>query len=54
MDDVDVLGGLTTAIIVDQERMGANARDGRFLINSIIDDASSPPITVVHNWQPKK
>ncbi|MDF1478545.1 excinuclease ABC subunit UvrA [Leifsonia sp. H3M29-4] len=24
--DVDVLGGLTTAIIVDQERMGANAR----------------------------
>src|SRR5689334_25371690 len=24
--DVDVLDGLTTAIIVDQERMGANAR----------------------------
>src|SRR4051812_29074686 len=24
--DVDVLGGLTTAIIVDQERMGANVR----------------------------
>src|SRR5215211_8738067 len=24
--DVDVLGGLTTAIIVDQERMGANPR----------------------------
>jgi Tol biopolymer transport system component len=31
----------------------AIAPDGRFLINTVLDDAASPPITVVHNWQPK-
>ena len=31
----------------------AIAPDGRFLINTVLDDAASPPITVVQNWQPK-
>ena len=31
----------------------AIAPDGRFLINTVLDDAGSPPITVVQNWQPK-
>jgi Tol biopolymer transport system component len=31
----------------------AIAPDGRFLINTLLDEAASPPITVVHNWQPK-
>ena len=29
------------------------SRDGRFLINTVIDDASSP-ITLIQNWQPPK
>jgi len=33
--DVDVLDGLTTAIIVDQERMGANARS---TVGTVTDD----------------
>lgn len=27
------------------------ARDGRFLINTVLDDAASP-ITLVQNWKP--
>jgi hypothetical protein len=27
------------------------ARDGRFLINTILDDAASP-ITLIQNWKP--
>ena len=29
------------------------ARDGRFLINTVLDDASSP-ITLLQNWKPTK
>jgi len=28
-------------------------RDGRFLINTILDDAVATPITLLQNWQPK-
>ena len=29
------------------------ARDGRFLINTVLDDAASP-ITLLQNWRPKQ
>ena len=28
-------------------------RDGRFLINTVLDDAAATPITLIMNWQPK-
>jgi Tol biopolymer transport system component len=28
------------------------ARDGRFLINTVLDDAASAPITLIQNWRP--
>ena len=28
-------------------------RDGRFLINTVVNDAATTPITLVQNWQPK-
>jgi Tol biopolymer transport system component len=28
------------------------ARDGRFLINTVLEDASASPITILQNWQP--
>jgi hypothetical protein len=28
------------------------ARDGRFLINTVLDDAVSSPITLLENWKP--
>lgn len=31
----------------------AVAPDGRFLINTLIDDAATPPITIVRNWRPR-
>ena len=37
---------------VDQQgRQYAVARDGRFLINTVLNDASSP-ITLIQNWLP--
>ena len=27
------------------------ARDGRFLINTVLDDVVSAPITIVQNWR---
>jgi hypothetical protein len=30
------------------------APDGRFLINVIVGDAVTAPITVIQNWAPKK
>ena len=29
------------------------ARDGRFLINTVLDDASAAPITLIQNWHPE-
>ncbi len=28
--------------------------DGRFLINTVLDDATSSPITILQNWRPAK
>lgn len=28
-------------------------RDGRFLINRMLDDAATAPITIVQNWNPE-
>ena len=27
--------------------------DGRFLINTVLDDAATPPITLLMNWRPE-
>jgi hypothetical protein len=27
-------------------------RDGRFLINTIVDEATAAPITLIQNWAP--
>jgi hypothetical protein len=29
------------------------ARDGRFLINTLLSDAVVPPIVIVQNWTPR-
>ncbi len=28
-------------------------RDGRFLINTVLDDAAATPITLIQHWRPK-
>ncbi len=28
-------------------------RDGRFLINTVLDDAVATPITLIQNWRPE-
>ena len=28
-------------------------RDGRFLINTVLDDVGGAPITLIQNWQPE-
>ena len=28
-------------------------RDGRFLINTVLNDAPATPITLIMNWRPK-
>ena len=61
--DVDVLEGLTTAIIVDQERMGANARstvgtatDANALLRILFSRVGQPhvggPGVTLHAFQP--
>jgi hypothetical protein len=35
-----------------QGRQYPVARDGRFLINTVLDDAAAAPITLLMNWQP--
>ena len=35
-----------------QSRQYDVTRDGRFLINTVLDDAASP-ITLIQNWKPK-
>ena len=42
-------GGVDNA----QGRQYDVTRDGRFLINTVLDDASSP-ITLMQNWKPPK
>lgn len=29
------------------------ARDGRFLVNTVVDDAAAAPIVVIQNWRPR-
>ncbi len=41
-------GGVDNA----QSRQYDVARDGRFLINTVLDDAATAPITLVQNWRP--
>jgi hypothetical protein len=36
----------------NQGRQYDVSRDGRFLINTILDDASTSPITLLLNWKP--
>ena len=45
---MDIYGG---GIENGQGRQYDIARDGRFLINTVLDDGSSP-ITVLMNWKP--
>ena len=41
-------GGVDNA----QGRQYRVTRDGRFLINTVLDDAVATPITLLMNWQP--
>ena len=41
-------GGLDNA----QGRQYDVTRDGRFLINTVLDDATATPITLIQNWRP--
>jgi len=41
-------GGVDT----QQGRQYDVTRDGRFLINTVLDDATTTPITLIQNWQP--
>ena len=36
----------------NQGRQYDVARDGRFLINTVLDDAKPTPLTLVQHWQP--
>ena len=38
---------------IQQGRQYDVTRDGRFLINTVMDDAAATPITLIMNWQPK-
>jgi hypothetical protein len=42
-------GGVNT----QQGRQYDVAPDGRFLINTVLDDAATPPITLLMNWRPE-
>ena len=35
-----------------QTRQYDVTRDGRFLINTVLDDVSATPITIIQNWNP--
>ncbi len=44
-----VLGGGSSA---EQGRQYDVARDGRFLINTVVNTEAEPPITLIQNWDP--
>jgi Tol biopolymer transport system component len=44
---------IVTAGFAAQGTQYAVSRDGRFLINSRLDESATPPITLVLNWKPK-
>ena len=44
-----ILGG---GVDVGQFRQYDVAPDGRFLINTVLDSAAIPPITLLQNWHP--
>ena len=44
-----ILGG---GVDNQQGRQYDVTRDGRFLINTVLDDAAATPITLIQNWQP--
>ena len=45
----DLCGGVDNG----QSRNYDVTRDGRFLINTVLDDAAATPITLIQHWQPK-
>jgi serine/threonine protein kinase/Tol biopolymer transport system component len=44
-----IVGG---GIAIDEGRQYDAARDGRFLINTVVDDTASSTITLIQNWRP--
>ena len=38
---------------IAQGRQYDVARDGRFLINTVLDDATATPSTLIQNWHPE-
>ena len=44
-----ILGG---GVDNGQGRQYDVTRDGRFLINTVLDDQAATPITLIQNWQP--
>ena len=44
-----IVGGGTD---IGQGRQYDVTRDGRFLINTVLNDAASAPITLLQNWKP--
>ena len=44
-----ILGGGTDAVVGTQYDV---ARDGRFLINTVLEDTATSPITLLQNWKP--
>jgi eukaryotic-like serine/threonine-protein kinase len=44
-----IVGG---GIAIDEGRQYDVARDGRFLINTVVDDTASSTITLIQNWRP--
>jgi len=45
-----ILGG---GVDVTLGRQYDVTRDGRFLINTVLDDAAATPITLLMNWRPE-
>ena len=45
-----IVGGGVESLVGPQYDV---TRDGRFLINTLLDDAVATPITLIMNWRPK-
>ena len=45
-----IVGGGVESLVGPQYDV---TRDGRFLINTVLDDAAPTPITLIQNWRPK-
>jgi dipeptidyl aminopeptidase/acylaminoacyl peptidase len=44
---------IVTGALASQQTQYAVSRDGRFLINTRVDDSTTTPITLILNWKPK-